>query len=156
KDFFWKSEIGAEEFGFIHTRDGAFRTWWSRSEAPILTGWVGGPPAAALDREAMFDIALREIHGLFGRDAMELRRRLEEWQFHDWSADPLSRGAYSYTRVGGLPLAEEAGEPLAQTLFFAGEALAAGPAQGTVHGAVATGFRAADQVLEAVCDGPRR
>jgi monoamine oxidase len=154
-DFFWKSEIGAEEFGFVHTPGGAFRTWWSRSDAPILTGWVGGPAAAALNRNAMLDLALREVHQLFGRAPLELRRRLEDWRVHDWSADPLARGAYSYTRVGGLKAAEQLAEPIAQTLFFAGEALASGPAQGTVHGAVATGFRAADRVLEAVCHGQR-
>ncbi len=155
-DFFWKSEIGSEEFGFIHTPDGSFRTWWSRSDAPILTGWIGGPPAAALDPEAAFDAALRQIQRLFGRAPAELRRRLEEWRCHDWGNDPYSRGAYSYTLAGGLAAAEQLAEPIAQTLFFAGEALATGPAQGTVHGAVGTGFRAADEILEAVCHGRHR
>lgn len=151
EDSFWQSEIGRQDFGFIHTRQGVFRTWWSRPDAPILVGWVGGPGAAALERGPLLDNALAELQRIFGRSPAEMRGLLRDWRFHDWGADPFSRGAYSYTRVGGLSAADELAEPLAGTLFFAGEATAPGSGQGTVHGAVASGFRAADQALQIVC-----
>jgi len=148
---FWSSHIGKEDFGFIHAREGAYRTWWSRPDAPILTGWVGGPPAAALPRVQLLDLAIHELREIFGRSEADLRRLLRDWRFHDWSTDPFSGGAYSYTRVGGLSAPDDLARPIANTLFFAGEATASGPAQGTVHGALASGFRAANQALEIVC-----
>jgi len=62
-------------------------------------------------------------------------------------ADPFSRGAYSYVRVGGVEALRKAGEPVAATLFFAGEATNADGQTGTVHGAMATGHRVADEIV---------
>jgi hypothetical protein len=69
---------------------------------------------------------------------------------HDWSADPFSRGAYSYVPVGALSAQKILAEPLEQTLYFAGEATDTTHQQGTVHAALATGYRAAHQVLSGV------
>ena len=64
----------------------------------------------------------------------------------DWQADPYSRGGYSYVRVGGAGARERLGEPLEDTLFFAGEATDADEA-GTVAGALRSGQRAARRIL---------
>jgi monoamine oxidase len=66
---------------------------------------------------------------------------------HDWQADPFSRGAYSYAAVGGIDAARRLGAPVANTLYFAGEATNGDGYNGTVHGAIATGIRAAREVL---------
>jgi monoamine oxidase len=65
---------------------------------------------------------------------------------HDWRADPWSRGAYSYARVGGAGAARALARPVEATLFFAGEATDTGGRTGTVEGALASGLRAARQV----------
>jgi monoamine oxidase len=70
--------------------------------------------------------------------------------FHDWNADPWSRGAYSYPRAGGSRAGRALREPVQNTLFFAGEAMCEPPDNGTVHGAIASGLRAADEVLASV------
>jgi len=64
-----------------------------------------------------------------------------------WSTDPLTYGSYSFLGVGALPAHRVAlAEPVAQRIFFAGEATDSdNPA--TVHGALASGRRAAAQVL---------
>ncbi len=67
---------------------------------------------------------------------------------YNWSRDLFSRGAYSFTRVGHDDTAERLQEPLKDTLFFAGEATADGAEVGTVHGALASGVRAAGQVVK--------
>ena len=68
---------------------------------------------------------------------------------HDYDADRLSRGAYSYTRVGGTAACETLARPLAGgRLIFAGEATDA-RYQGTVAGALASGVRAAAEVAAA-------
>jgi monoamine oxidase len=69
---------------------------------------------------------------------------------HDWSRDPSSRGAYSYPLVGGSDAGTALARPLRSTLSFAGEATDAEGRNGTVHGAIASGHRAAAQVHRAL------
>jgi monoamine oxidase len=52
--------------------------------------------------------------------------------------------------VGGSDAAKTLARPEGKTLFFAGEATDAGGRNGTVHGAIASGRRAAQQVLRAI------
>jgi monoamine oxidase len=142
---------------FILT-DQAVPTWWTMLpvRAPVLVGWAGGPAAlrlAELPVEERIERAVVALAGTLGVDRREVESRLEAWYHHDWSADPFSRGAYSYVPVGGEDARAVLTEPVADTLFFAGEALAAGAAIGTVHGAIATGQTAARRILEGVRRG---
>ena len=67
---------------------------------------------------------------------------------HDWSSDPFARGAYGYALVGGSHAPRRLSRPISATLFFAGEATE--PEQsGTVAGAIASGRRAARELLKA-------
>jgi len=65
----------------------------------------------------------------------------------DWQSDPFSRGAYSYIPVGAITAPMVLAEPVANTLFFAGEATNSEGISATMHGAIATGYRAADELL---------
>jgi monoamine oxidase len=78
---------------------------------------------------------------------------IEACWYHDWHADPFTRGAYSYALVGGSTAAKQLAKPVARTLFFAGEAASVEGRTGTVHGAMGTGYRAADSVLRLTMDG---
>ena len=69
---------------------------------------------------------------------------------HNWNSDPFSRGAYSFTSVDNIEMPRRLSEPVAATLFFAGEATDARGEQGTVHGAIASGKRAAREIFGAV------
>jgi monoamine oxidase len=69
---------------------------------------------------------------------------------HDWTRDPFSRGAYSYAMVGGSDAAATLSRPAHRTVFFAGEATDSEGRTGTVHGAIASGYRAARQVERAL------
>ena len=64
----------------------------------------------------------------------------------DWQSDRFARGAYSYVAVGGLDAPARLAEPVEDTLFFAGEATH-DRLSGTVAGAMASGYRAAEEVL---------
>ena len=75
---------------------------------------------------------------------------VEDVWMHNWVHDPFARGAYSYPKVGGVDAPAVLARPLAGTLFFAGEATDTEGATGTVHGAIATGRRAARQVQRAL------
>lgn len=70
-----------------------------------------------------------------------------------WRADPYARGAYSYLAVGATPDDRVAlASPIDDRLYFAGEATDPDfPA--TVHGALASGRRAADAVAAVAAPG---
>ncbi len=138
-------------FGFIHALGAAFPTWWSAEplETPVLTAWAGGPDAAALaglDGEELAARGLATLAELLRVPERRLRSHLEAFRTHDWQSDPFARGAYSYVGVGGVPARAAFARPVAGVLFFAGEATDANQS-GTVAGAIASGRRAARQLL---------
>lgn len=137
-------------FGFIHSRAGGVPVWWSLANDSVITGWAGGPAASALGGKpprAIFERALTTLAQLWSVPKTALRRATRDWATHNWIRDPFSRGAYSFTAVGADDTAEKLRAPVQNTLFFAGEATADGEEIGTVHGALASGTRAAKEVL---------
>ena len=118
--------------------------------APILTAWAGGHAADRLLAEgAPAERALDSLATAFGLKRREIDRLVDSAHMHDWQADPFSRGAYSYAAVGGKNAHTALGRPISSTLFFAGEATS-GDQTGTVAGAIASGKRAAREVLRSL------
>ncbi len=149
KTRFWP----VQNFGFIHAEDAPLPTWWSDARGPIVTGWAGGPQASALSGEGQPSIeaeALRSLARLFKLDVERIRGSLVASYTYDWERDPFARGAYSYTPVGMTGMPARLSAPVAGTLFFAGEATDTTGAQGTVHGALASGKRAAREILDSL------
>ena len=115
----------------------------------MLTGWAGGPLAqelSALAPDARRVRALDSLGRLFGLPRARLEELLDDEISHDWQADPFARGGYAVTPVGGLVAGRMFARPVADTLFFAGEHTHTDQA-GTVHGAIETGERAAQDCL---------
>jgi monoamine oxidase len=144
--------------GFLFSRDEWFPTWWTTVPAklPILTGWAPAFCAERLSgKSADFVVrkALESLGHLLLVEHGKLDSLLEASYFHDWQKDPASLGAYSYVKVGGLDSPIDArrglGAPVERTLFFAGEATDVSGHNGTVHGAIASGLRAAEEILQA-------
>jgi monoamine oxidase len=93
--------------------------------------------------------ALEELDEIFG--AKIASRSFERGLIADWGADPWIRGLYSYPTVLTTEAAREAlARPLGGKIFFAGEATNTLGASGTVHGAMETGWRAANEVRAAL------
>jgi monoamine oxidase len=84
---------------------------------------------------------------MLGTSESFLRERLAASYVADWHADPFARGAYSYVPVGGLDAMKQLAQPVKDTMFFAGEATHHEGQSGTVSAALATGYRAAREVL---------
>jgi monoamine oxidase len=160
RERFWSSEQfghrhGAEDLdsmSFLHGTDKDFPTWWTAYPAvvPVMVGWCGGTRARELSHLTADEVVDRAIVALarqMGASRRQLQRLLDAGWTHDWESDPYSRGAYSYQVVGGVDGPAALARPLHGTLFFAGEATDTSGATGTVHGAIATGRRAASQVL---------
>jgi monoamine oxidase len=137
--------------GFLFSEDDRFPTWWTNlpARAPMLTAWVAGPRAETEERarSALLRRALGALTDLLEVDPARLHAELATWCAHDWTADPYSRGAYSYVTVGASDATGALAEPVCRTLFFAGEATDRSGQTATVHGAIASGRRAAREVL---------
>jgi len=151
---FWHSHLpeGCREVGFALCPDAVFPVWWDNLPvAPhVLTGWAGGSAAEALiprGRHEILAAAVASLAMTFDIAEGEIDHQLESWHFHNWSTDPFARCAYSYPGVGGIEAARTLAEPVAATLFFSGEATDFRGHHGTVHGAIASGRRAADEIL---------
>jgi monoamine oxidase len=120
------------------------------ADAPLLVAWFGGPEAASLSQLDRSEIEHRAVAGLARCLHIAPRRfgrHVRACHMHNWSADPFSRGAYSYVVVGGAESATKLARPVEGTLFFAGEAFDAQGRNGTVEGAIASGRHAARQVM---------
>jgi monoamine oxidase len=139
---------------FLLSDQPCFPTWWSKlpSQAPVLVGWSAGPRAQQLRGQPVSVItgkAVDALAAILGINVERVRSLLQAAYVHDWQADPFSRGAYSYVVAGGAEQAQRVlAAPLADTLFFAGEATNSQGHHATVHGAMASGYRAAAEVLK--------
>jgi monoamine oxidase len=138
--------------GFLLTGEPPFPAWWvSRPPPlPVVTGWSGGRNARALGQlggDARVDAAVAALAAALGVDADLLRQDLRDGFSHNWLGDPFARGAYSYAGVGGSEAGAQLAVPIDGTLFFAGEATESDGQNATVHGAIASGRRAAKQAL---------
>lgn len=154
---FWEELAPPEvekKVGYLHAGpDTDFPTWWTAMpiRAPVLTAWQGGPRAARLSElpeSARVQSALDTLARLLGCKRARIEQELVSWKTHDWTHDPFSLGAYSYVGVDGTAAARQLTVPIASTLYFAGEATSLGTARGTVEGAIASGLRAAKQILK--------
>ena len=158
REAFW--EDTAKDLRFLFTDDEWFPTWWTAgtAETPMLVAWA---PAASAEKLAsshtsqnpacvghpLISTALQSLARLFAKPWAVIESLLVSGHVHDWQADPFARGAYSYPCVGGEDAAAELGASIEDTLFFAGEATDGEGNFGTVHGAIASGYRAAEEVL---------
>jgi len=142
-----------KDLGFINSDDVSLPTWWSTlpQHHAILVGWAGGRQAeklGGLSDEEISNQAVESLASIFNIAGSEVRSYISQVYFHNWQEDSLSRGAYAYLPVNGLDHQLNLARPVANTLFFAGEATSVGHI-GTVHGAIQTGKRAAREILSA-------
>ncbi|WP_028457613.1 NAD(P)/FAD-dependent oxidoreductase [Chloroflexus sp. Y-396-1] len=143
----WFEQRFWSDFTVLST-DGVIATWWPVSSArtPTLMGYAGGQQAirvAELGESEAIAVALRELQTLF---AVEVKPYFLGGRLIDWSRDPWSRGAYTYSSAGTPAARVTLAMPLGP-IHFAGEATVTGAEIATVHGAFESGRRAARAIL---------
>ena len=156
---FWAEMMKGEgrsldKMNFLFSSDLVFPTWWALrpSDAPVLTGWAPADAAERLSRygdSTICEQATQALARVFHLPIERCRGELVTAYTHNWQTDPYSLGAYSYVAEGGGDVQREFAAPLDNTLFFAGEATDFAGHFGTVHGAIASGYRAAKEILKA-------
>jgi monoamine oxidase len=152
RERFWEEPEKRADLSFLFSYDPWMPTWWTALplRAPIITGWAAGPLAENYMGRAGHFVAARALDTLarlLEKDRSGVEALLEAWYVHDWHSDPFARGAYSYVAVGGMEARRKMAAPVEDTLYLASEATCTEGHSGTVHGAMATGERAAREIL---------
>lgn len=158
RERFWDSlrpsgDKTLSDMSFLLSDDQWFPTWWTTmpEKHPVITGWapfLAGRRLSGKDQSFVTQRAVETLSRLMGVDADTVEKMLQGSYFHDWQSDPFSRGAYSYGKVGAVDAQRALAAPIENTLFFAGEATDSTGNNGTVHGAIASGHRAAHEILQ--------
>lgn len=149
REAFWEARYPG--MGFLMS-DAEVPTWWTQAPAAgaVLTGWMPGRRAqakAGLTDEQLIEVGLSSLAQIFSLDRADLLSRLEETQIANWSAEPLTRGAYAYTTVRAAEAQKMLADPMGGKIFFAGEYMYDGNAMGTVEAAFQSGKSAAHRLL---------
>lgn len=131
----------------IGKRDIYFLCW--PFQLNLLIGFVGGDFAwelsAAGEQEAV-DFARNAARSIFGSD---VDKYFVKGSFTKWASDPWALGAYAAALPGSAGAREGLRRPLADRLFFAGEACAPRWTQ-TCGGAALSGIETAEMVAKLV------
>lgn len=155
KNAFWQENKkpgleGLRQLSFLFSQE-AIPTWWTHypQNNGILTGWLGGPGAQAMQFYSKHELESKAIFALskiFDRSPEAINASLIRTSFFNWSCDPCFSGAYAYEVVNDHEAVNILMQGVEQTIFFAGEGMHQGPEIGTVEGALLSGRKAAEQV----------
>jgi monoamine oxidase len=154
----WWADRGGRDLADLSflLSDATVPTWWTQypTEDPVLTGWFAGPKAdrvSSLAATELVDMGLASLAEIFDVPLDRLSRDLVAARAINWGNDPFARGAYSYATPKTREAQSVLKRPDAGGIFFAGEALYAGPDMGTVEAALANGQETAQAIL---AEGP--
>ena len=125
--------------------------WWSPSAGhdtreTIMTAFITGDWARELHAEGQEGALEKGFQTLQRELGRELPRPLDAVMVN-WIDDPFALGGYSVAPPGAVGAREMLAQPLGERLFWAGEATAPNAWSSTVHGAYASGRRAAAEIL---------
>ena len=116
----------------------------------LVLAFFGGAYARELETTGSLEAAARdELASLFGSD---FGRKIGRTTATAWLTDPWARGSYSAARPGFARCRTVLAEPVADRVFFAGEACTP-TAYGAIHGAWASGVDAARRIVDALARG---
>ena len=135
---------------FVGSRPGEFAEWINAAaflRAPVLCSYSAGTTAARFETKPAAEVtaaAVSALRSMFGRDVPEPQSAIVT----KWGRDPFALGAYSHLPPGASARDFALlGEPVGGQLFFAGEATSL-KQNATVHGALLSGEREAEQILK--------
>ncbi len=152
KDQWWlkSSDQDMSRMAFIRSQE-AVSTWWTQfpNQSPLLIGWIAGPPATKLKNltdKQLLETGLESLANIFKVSISDLKNNLLKSKVANWPQDSFARGAYSYSTVETGDAYEEMRKPIADKIYFAGEAYCSGQESATVEGALASGLETANRI----------
>jgi monoamine oxidase len=149
----WAHHSGSDlaDLSFL-VSDATVPTWWTQHPAshPVLTGWFAGPKAdrvSSLSASQLVEMGIASLAEIFDLPPDSIRKDVVASRAINWGNDPFARGAYSYATPKTRAAQSALRKPDHGAIFFAGEALYAGPDMGTVEAALASGLETAQMIL---------
>jgi monoamine oxidase len=158
KDLFWQDQLtealagkSLKNMGFLLS-DEEIPTWWTQApdDSPVLTGWLGGPPAAIkkdAPAEEILQQSLRSLANIFKINPEVLQNKVRAFHIINWTNEPFTRGSYAYDTIETPCSRKILNRSVSDTIFFAGEYLYEGHAMGTVEAALTSGENAAKRMI---------
>ncbi len=145
---FWEST--SDDISFILSKE-SIPTWWTQLSLHngLLTGWLGGPAADGLRqtaRQTIYEMAVKSLAVIFKKEVTKLEEMITAWEVFNWPADIFAAGAYSFSTLATNEALQTVMQPVADTLYFAGEACYNGEHPGTVEAALESGKRVAQLI----------
>lgn len=144
---FWQKS--PEWINYLSAKRGEWSEWlniYYYIDQPILLAFNAGRFGRAVESlsdDKMVAEAMAVLRKMYGDNIPDP----EAWQITRWASDPFALGSYSFLAVGASRQTREVlAEPVANRLFFAGEATEPDYAA-TVHGAYLSGQREAERIL---------
>lgn len=142
----WKEAVQGQMAEYHSSEDEFCSLLFGFYDSNLAVGFVAGRFADALEKEgqgAATDYCLSGLRTVFGSEVTKYIRRTDETA---WRGNINTIGSYSYAVPGGTDARKMLSEPLADRVFFAGEATMTNT-YSTVHGAYLSGKQAADQII---------
>jgi monoamine oxidase len=148
---FWREGRSGAQTLFILSEQ-PVPVWWTQVEeqSALLTGWLTGENMRrfqVLEQQERLEQCLLSLAAIFSRDIAFLRNELAAFRIFDWLDQPFVHGGYSFDMVTTPACRQLLWTPVAETLFFAGEALYEGSAPGTVEAAFHSGLEVAEKII---------
>jgi monoamine oxidase len=126
--------------------------WWTQADdrSTLLTGWLTGENMRrfqAVDPQDQLEQCLLSLAAIFSRDMVLLRSELAAFRIFDWHDQPFVHGGYSFDMVTTPACRQLLRTPVAETIYFAGEAIYEGSVPGTVEAAFHSGLEVAEKII---------
>ena len=144
---FWSnSGSSLKGVSFLFAPDATPPTWWTTAPRPgsMLTGWVAGRKASKLNPAELPETGLATLGAVLGDRCAQAPAALAPARLAGRYPQP---GRLHLCPRGAIDASDELSVPVEATLFFAGEHTDISGHWGTVHGALRSGYRVAEQVL---------
>ena len=157
----FKANFWGENAGFLYggtTAGEYFNGGAGRSAVNrTLEVTIGGPQAASLSAlgKGAIAVLLDELDTIYGGQAsLYIRKDANDNNIailQDWSLEPFIKGSASYIKPGGTNQDRiDLAGPVQNKVFFAGEATDVNGESGTLNGALLSGERAAQEVIDSI------
>lgn len=116
----------------------------------LVTALVAGESATALlqlPENQMINSMLSELNSFYPSGNVP-GKYSGDYFIHDWSQEPYIKGGYSFPSIDSAGQREIFAEPIADKVYFAGEAANINGHIGTVHGAMETSYITISKILK--------
>ena len=145
----FRQPFWAKDTGSIYGTGLISEFYTSSSNPEILTGFVMGEKAKELSELSENQVIIQvlgELGNMFSRGIT--RAELEDYRITDWGKEQFIAGAYSYPAQDTEQNREILATPVANKLYFAGEATNMNGQPATVQGAIESAYRAVKEIIE--------